>query len=191
MSTPFLGQIILVGFNFAPRGWATCSGQLLPISQNTALFSLLGTQYGGDGQTTFALPDLRSRVPVGTGQGAGLSPYVQGEVGGAETETLNVTQMPIHTHVATLAGAAATVHVKNAAGNQQTPVGNVPAIEAAGVTATYSNAAPDAVMAPGTISLSGNPTVATAGGSQPFGIIQPFLGLLYIIALQGIFPSRN
>jgi microcystin-dependent protein len=112
-------------------------------------------------------------------------------VGGTETATLNVTQMPVHTHVVSLAGGAATAHVKNAAGNQQTPVGNVPAIEAAGVTATYSNAAPDAVMAPGTITLSGNPTVANAGGNQPFGIIQPYLTMNYVIALTGIFPSRN
>jgi microcystin-dependent protein len=134
MSEPFIGMIILVGFNFAPRGWAVCNGQLLPISQNTALFSLLGTTYGGNGQTTFALPDLRGRVPNGMGQGPGLSNYTIGQVGGVEGVTLTVNQMPAHTHVITPGGLAATSRVKNAAGNRQTPVGNVPAIEAAGVT---------------------------------------------------------
>jgi len=98
MSEPFVGEIRMFGFNFAPQGWALCNGQLLPISQNTALFSLLGTTYGGDGRTTFALPDMRSRVPVCQGQGPGLSPYAEGQAGGAETVTLAATQMPGHTH---------------------------------------------------------------------------------------------
>ena len=191
MSTPFLGMIILVPYNFAPRGWAFCQGQLLPISQNTALFALLGTQYGGNGQTTFALPNLQGRVPIGQGQGAGLSNYSLGQVGGVETVTLTVNQMPAHTHVITPGGLAATSRVKNAAGNRQTPVGNVPAIEAAGVTATYSDQVPDTSMGAGAIAISGNPTAATAGGSQPFDNLQPYLTMSYCIALQGIFPSRN
>ena len=191
MSEPFIGMIILVGFNFAPRGWALCNGQLLPINQNTALFSLLGTQYGGNGQTTFALPDLRGRVPNGMGQGPGLSNFTIGQVGGVEAVTLAVNQMPTHTHVITPGGLAATSKVKNAAGNRQTPVGNVPAIEAAGVTATYSDQVPDASMGAGAIAISGNPTAATAGGSQPFENLQPYLTMNYCIALVGIFPSRN
>ena len=98
MSEPFLGQIILVPYNFAPRGWAFCNGQILPIAQNTALFSLLGTTYGGNGQTTFALPDLRGRVAISSGQGPGLSNYDLGQVGGTETETLTINQMPMHAH---------------------------------------------------------------------------------------------
>src|SRR5215831_8639728 len=111
MSEPFLGMIILVGFTFPPRGWAFCQGQLLPISQNTALFSLLGTTYGGNGQTTFALPDLRGRVPVGFGQGPGLSNYTQGQVGGVENVTLAINQMPIHTHA--LGSIQATAKARN------------------------------------------------------------------------------
>src|SRR5437879_6406836 len=99
MAEPFLGMIIIVPFNFAPRGWAFCAGQIMPIAQNTALFSLLGTAYGGNGETTFALPDLRSRLPIGAGQGPGLSPYALGQVSGTESVTLNVTQMPQHTHL--------------------------------------------------------------------------------------------
>jgi microcystin-dependent protein len=191
MSTPFLGMIIVVGFNFAPRGWAFCNGQLLPISQNTALFSLLGTTYGGDGITTFALPDLRSRVPVDAGQGTGLSNYVLGQSGGAETVTLTTGELPPHTHPITLNNLAATEHVKNATGNSQTPVGNVPAIEAAGVTATYSSAAPDATMAAGAISVTGAATAGVTGSGLPAPTLPPFLTLNYIIALQGIFPSRS
>jgi microcystin-dependent protein len=191
MSTPFLGMIILVPYNFAPRGWAFCDGSLFSISQNTALFSLLGTTYGGNGVTTFALPDLRGRVPNGQGQGPGLSPYNIGQVGGVENVTLIVNQMPIHTHAITLGSLAAAARAKGAPGNSQTPVGNVPAIEAAGVTATYSNQAPDSSMAPGTIAISGAPTAAAAGGGQPVGILQPYLTMSYCIALEGIFPSRN
>jgi microcystin-dependent protein len=191
MSTPFLGMIIIVPYNFPPRGWAFCNGQLLPIAQNTALFALIGTTYGGNGQTTFALPDLRGRVPVhvgGTqGQGPGLSLYDLGQNGGAEIVTLTTNQMPIHTHVITVSNLAA--NVKNAAGNRQTPVGNVPAIEAAGVTATYSSSPPDATMAAG--SISGTATAGNAGLSQPVGILPPYLTFNYCIALEGIFPSRN
>ena len=189
MSTPFLGSIIVVGFNFAPPGWAFCNGQLLLISQNAALFSLLGTTYGGDGLMTFALPDLRGRVPVHAGQGSGLSNYNLGQSGGAENVALTINELPVHTPVITLNNLAA--HVKNAAGNSQTPVGNVPAIEAAGVTATYSNAAPDATMAAGAISVTGTAAAGITGSGLPAPILSPYLTLNYIIALQGIFPSRN
>ena len=106
MADPFLGEIRVTGFNFAPRGWALCDGQLLPINQNTALFALLGTQFGGNGQTTFALPDLRGRVPIHQGQGPGLTPRTIGETGGAESATLNVAQLPPHTHTALASGGA-------------------------------------------------------------------------------------
>jgi microcystin-dependent protein len=191
MSTPFLGMIILVPYNFAPRGWAFCAGQLLPIAQNTALFSLLGTTYGGNGQTTFALPDLRGRVPVGQGQGPGLSSYILGQVDGLENVSLSIAQLPAHTHAITLGSLAATARAKNASGNRQTPVGNVPAAEAAGVTATYSDQPPDASMGAGAIAISGTPTAATTGNNLPVSILQPQLTLNYCIAMTGIFPSRN
>jgi microcystin-dependent protein len=191
MAEPFLGMIILVPYNFAPQGWAFCAGQILPISQNTALFSLLGTTFGGNGQTTFALPDLRGRVPLGTGQGPGLSNYDVGQNGGTESVTLTVNEMPTHTHPIALNNLTATANARNTAGNSQTPVGSVPAVEAAGVTATYSNAAPNATMAPGAISVTGTATAGPMGASLPVPILPPYLAVNYCIALQGIFPSRN
>jgi len=193
MSTPFLGMIILVPYNFAPRGWAFCNGQILPIAQNTALFSLLGTTYGGNGQTTFALPDLRGRVPLSSGQGPGLSNYDLGQVAGTESVTLTITQMPIHNHPATVGTLAAAANAKTTAGNTRSPAGALPAMEAAGVTATYNNdgAPPGTQLAANAITVSGAPAIGTAGGSQPFDKMQPYLTLNYCIALEGIFPSRN
>src|SRR5579862_5156520 len=179
MATPFLGMIAIFPYNFAPSGWAFCNGQILPISQNTALFSLLGTTYGGNGTTTFALPDLRSRVPVGLGQGPGLSNYNLGQAGGAENVALTINQLPAHTHAITLNNLAASEHVKSAAGNSQTPVGNVPAIEAAGVTATYSSAAPDAMMAAGAISVTGTAAAAPTGSGLPVPVLPPYLTFGY------------
>ncbi len=166
---PFVGEIRLFAGDFAPRGWAFCQGQLLPISQNTALFSLLGTTYGGDGRTTFALPDLRGRVPVGFGQGPGLSNYSLGQKSGAETVTLNPSQIPSHLHA-----------VENLS---ELPYKSSPADKSdSKVLVTGSTAGSTGVN-----------TVKTgsAGGSQPHSIVQPVLGMNYIIALQGIFPSRN
>ena len=180
MSEPFLGQIMLVGFNFAPTGWAMCNGQLLSISQNTALFSLLGTQYGGDGVQTFGLPDLRGRVAVGTGQGPGLSPYVVGQVTGSETVTLTVNQMPAHSHLVGANAANATVASPSGADLAQT----VDSTRGA-VVNTYST---PPMTAPVTLDPA---TVKPSGGSQPHPNIQPCLALNYIIALQGIFPSRG
>ena len=171
MAEPFIGEIRLFGFNFAPRGWAMCNGQLLAISQNTALFSLLGTNYGGDGVRTFALPDLRSRVAIHEGQGSGLSPYTIGEAGGAETVTLTVGQMPSHAHYLKVSGAAAT---------STTPSGNVLARATANVYGANSDGSK---MHAGTIPVT--------GGSQPHTNVQPFLAVNFCIALQGIFPSRN
>jgi microcystin-dependent protein len=193
MAEPFIGMIILVPYNFAPRGYAFCNGQILSIAQNTALFSLLGTTYGGNGQTTFALPDLRGRVPISSGQGAGLSNYTIGETTGVESVTLTTLNMPVHTHPVDTSGLSATANVRNAAGNSRSPVGALPAGEAAGVTATYSTdpLAPAGTMAPGAVSISGSATATPVGSSQPFPILQPLLTLNYCIALEGIFPSRN
>src|SRR3954470_22596670 len=144
---PFIGQIILFAGNFAPKGWAFCSGQLLSIAQNSALFSLLGTTYGGNGQTTFALPDLRSRVPIHAGQGPGLTNYVQGEQTGVENVTLTTPQLPAHTHA---------VNGVASGGNQASPAGGSPAIESTGTSLDYSNAAPAAPMNPAMISAAGS-----------------------------------
>jgi microcystin-dependent protein len=167
VAEPFLGQIILFGGNFAPRGWAFCNGQLLAINQNTALFSLLGTTYGGNGQTTFALPDLRGRVPLHFGQGPGLSSYTEGQVGGAESVTLLATQMPAHTHSQPATAGDETTNRPNAA---------VPA--RGGV---YANTPDGSNLA----------ATTSAGGGQPHTNLQPYLTLNYCIALEGIFPSRN
>jgi microcystin-dependent protein len=172
---PFLGEIALVPYNFEPRGWAFCNGQLLPIAQNTALFALLGTQFGGNGQTTFALPDLRGRVPMhdGGSQGPGLSSYSVGEMGGVENVTLLAAQMPSHNHA---------VNANSANGTSDSPVNGVMGKNASGVP-QYSGVAPNATMAA--------TAIANAGGSQPHENRPPYLGLNYIIAMVGIFPSRN
>jgi microcystin-dependent protein len=175
MSEPFLGQICSFGFNFAPRGWSQCNGQLMSISQNTALFSLLGTTYGGDGVTTFALPNLQGRVPLHQGQGPGLTNRVIGEQSGSETVTLNSTQMPQHNHIVS---ANSTDSNPNAA---KSPAGNFPGYNDAGpLWATTSN------------SVTMNPQMVNlAGGNQPHENMQPYLVINFCIALEGIFPSRN
>jgi microcystin-dependent protein len=167
VTSPFLGEIRLFGFNFAPRGWAFCQGQIMSIAQNSALFALLGTTYGGNGQQTFALPDLRSRVAIGQGQGPGLSNYVLGEETGTETVTLLSTQMPAHTHLQP---------VTNAASSSSRPGGNVPSSGG-----SYASTSDGGAFA----------AVSAAGGNQPFSVLQPVLVLNYCIALEGIFPSRN
>ena len=183
---PFIGQIMMVGFNFPPRGWALCDGQLLDIAQNTALFSLLGTTYGGDGRTTFGLPDLRGRTPVHVGNGPGLSPVTQGEKGGANTTTLNVNNLPSHSHVANVTESL-SVAVSAETADQDDPDGNVfgagPEI--------YAANAPDSTM--GTQSIGGdvNVEILNTGNGTAFNNMQPFTGIYHIIALQGLFPSRN
>lgn len=177
MTDPFIGEITLFAGNYAPRGWAFCQGQLLSIAQNTALFSILGTTYGGDGQTTFALPDLRGRAPIGPGQGPGLPPYYLGELGGEPTHTLIYPEMPAHSHAAQASGVAA-------GGTSASPGGGTWASSTAR-DSLYSNAAPDSPMA------AGNITVGAAGNSQPHNNMPPYLGVNYIIALEGIYPSRG
>lgn len=176
----FLGEIRLLPFNFAPRDWALCQGQLLPIAQNTALFSLLGTQYGGNGVTTFALPDLRGRAAVGMGQGPGLSNYPVGTQAGTENVTLISTEIPAHTHTI----SNASVPVNAGAATATSPASNF-----------FAKVSPEA-YGPGTANgpmaanLLNGPT-AGAGGSQPHENRQPFLVLNYCIALQGEFPQRQ
>ena len=163
MAEPFLSEIRIVSFNFAPKGWALCNGQLLPINQNQGLFSLLGTTYGGDGRVNFALPDLRSRIPIHTGSG-----HTLGERGGEENHTVTMSEMAAHSHM---------FLASDAVPNQGVSAGNVWASN----SGAYSSASPDATM---------NPTsITNAGGSQPHINTQPFLVLNFIIALQGIFPS--
>jgi microcystin-dependent protein len=191
MSQPYLGQIILVGFNFAPTDYVFCDGRLMSIADNTTLFQLIGTTYGGDGVTTFALPDLRGRIPIGTGQGPGLQNYDIGQATGSETVTVLATQMPVHTHANDISALTATTKCRNGAGNRQTPVGNVLAVETAGAVLPYHNAlAPNANMSPGAIAMSGSVTASNTGGSQSHQNLQPYLAMGYCIALVGDFPSR-
>lgn len=166
---PFVGEIRPVPFNFAPTGWALCQGQILAISQNTALFSLLGTTFGGNGQTTFALPDLRGRVPLGVGTGGG-GDYVLGEVAGSETVTLQTGTMPQHNHTTLTCSA-------NASGTS--PVDELPAIAANNV---YTSPATDAFAAD---------AISMTGQTLPHPNIQPYTAINYIIALVGVFPQRS
>lgn len=177
MSDPFLGEIRIFGGNFAPKEWAFCNGQLMSIAQNSALFSLLGTMYGGDGIQTFALPDLRGRVPLSFGQGPGLSSYSQGVASGTETVTLISTQIPAHTHALNASGVSA---------EQSSPLNNTLAIVDDGNRNPYNGytaSAPNGAMAPTSIGMS--------GGNQPHPNMQPYLCVNFIIALQGIYPSRS
>jgi microcystin-dependent protein len=166
---PFIGQIMMFGGNFAPRGWAFCQGQLLPIAQNTALFSILGTIYGGDGRTTFGLPDLQGRLAISPGRGPGLSDYRQGQKGGTQTNSLTINNLPQHNHVVSV------------------PVNTGETGEAAGVLGNgpiYAEEATTGANYPGV-------SAASTGGGQPVNNMEPYLAVNYIIALQGTFPSRS
>ena len=165
MSTPFLSEIKIMSFNFAPKGWALCNGQLLPINQNQALFSLLGTTYGGDGRVNFALPNLRGQVPIHMGNG-----HTLGEAAGETAHTVNINELPTHTHVATATTALADTNASTSD-------------LLAGVNNGYSGAAALTSLIPSTIS--------NVGGSQPHNNMMPYLVLNFCIALQGIFPSQN
>jgi microcystin-dependent protein len=171
--TPYLGQITLVAFNFAPVGWALCNGQLLQIAENDALFALIGTTYGGDGQTTFALPNLQSRIPIHQGQGIGTSNYVLGQNSGSENVSLTVAQIPNHGH---------TAQCLSASSNSQSPVGAI-----WGLAAT-DKAYQSAEVGAGTMAAG---AIGPAGGNQPHPNLMPYQALNYIIALEGVFPSQS
>jgi microcystin-dependent protein len=171
--TPYLGQITLVAFNFAPQGWALCNGQLLQISQNDALFALIGTTYGGDGQTTFALPDLRSRIPIHQGQGNGTSNYVLGQPSGTEQVSLTAAQLPSHGH---------TAQCVSTSSNSQSPVG--------AIWGQATNDKPYQSAEVGTASMAAG-AIGPAGGNQPHPNLMPYQALNYVIALAGIFPSQS
>jgi len=179
---PMIGEVRIFAGNFAPRSWALCHGQLLPISQNQALFSILGTTYGGDGRTTFALPDLRGRVAVSQGNGPGLSDYRLGQRGGVETVTLNTTQIPSHTHIMT-GGVSVSVNTEGATTNEG--AGNT-----LGAGSNIFNAnAPEA--GENINGVTSTLAAGNTGGNQSHENRQPYLAVNYIIALQGVFPSRS
>lgn len=172
--TPFIGQIQLFGFNFAPNGWAFCQGQLLAIASNTALFSLLGTTFGGDGRTSFGLPDLRGRMPVGVGTGAGLTPISWGQRGGFYQIVLNTSQLPSHNHIA-------AINVSTTAGEESSPQNNVIAMHAGAFNEDATAGA----------QLKNAAATSNTGGSQAVNIRNPFIGIYYSIALTGVYPSRS
>ncbi len=175
MSNPFVAEIRIFAFNFAPVGWAFCNGQLLPISQNTALFSLLGTTYGGDGKSTFALPNLQDRTPMHPGQGPGLSNHFLGESGGSAAVTLLDSQMPSHSH---------SVLANSSGSGQASPANNVwGTLPGRTPPPMYQSSAPNVQMSPQALSV--------AGVNSPHNNRQPYLGLNFCIALQGVFPPRS
>jgi microcystin-dependent protein len=174
MASPFLGEIKMFAGSFAPRGYAFCNGQILSIAQNTALFSLLGTMYGGNGTTTFALPNLQGRVPIHFGQGAGLSNYSLGEMSGAESVTLLQTQIPQHSH---------QLMANSGGGTDGLPASNKVLAASTARDKVYSTTAPNVALS--------TQAISPAGGSQPHSNMQPYLAINFIIALEGIFPSRN
>lgn len=173
MADPFVAEIRIVGFNFAPKGWAACNGQILPLSQNTALFSLLGTTYGGDGKSNFALPNLQGRAPMQWGQGPGLSDRYLGEEGGLETVTILETEMPSHSH---------TLRAANDVGDINDPTNTSLARSSGGATYNPGNAP--------LVTMSGF-AVGPSGMTLPHNNMQPYLSLWFVIALQGVFPPRT
>lgn len=187
MSTePFIGEVKLFGFYFAPKGYQLCSGQILAISTNTALFSLLGTTYGGNGQTTFALPDLQGRMPIGQGNGPGLPAHTIGERAGNVSATLLTSNMPAHVH--TLNSMRVKIASNETSGSSNTSANAFPGNN--DTTGVYAEtASPNTFMAPGVATVSG--TTDITGSNYPFSIVNPYLVMNYSIAIYGIFPSRN
>ncbi len=180
---PYIGEIRAFGFNFAPQGWMICQGQLLPIAQNTALFSILGTTYGGNGQTSFALPDLRDKLVVGAGQGPAMSSYVLGQTGGATSVTINANQMPAHNH-------SATVKVSTAAATTSTPT----ATSAIAVAKQVVNTTDRTVLKYDTTTTNtaiGTMKTSNSGSGSAINITQPVTSTIYCIAVQGVYPPRN
>jgi microcystin-dependent protein len=185
MSDQYIGEIRMVGFNFAPNGWAICAGQTLAISQNAALFSLLGTTYGGNGTSTFQLPDLQGRVPINAGSGAGLPVYIIGQQGGQANATLAAGNLPIHTHA--VAHPASTSNATSSNPSGAYPAVTVTTTNDRNVTATTASYAASPTTGVTEASFPSGP----AGSNLPFSIEPPYLAVNFIIALTGIFPSRN
>lgn len=194
---PYLAMIIAFGGNFTINGWAMCWGQLMSIAQNSALFALLGTIYGGDGVQTFGLPDLRGRAPIGWGQGPGLSTYTIGQKAGTENTTLIITNLPAHNHTADISKLTSTPSASTAAGTTTTPgsalvpamlptIGSGPSGNPINGYATKDSTA---TLSPDTV--GGSISIGITGGNQPFSILNPYLAITYLIALNGIFPSRS
>lgn len=183
MSQPFLGQIIMVGFNFAPVDWALCNGQIMPIDQFSALFNLIGTTYGGDGQTTFALPNLQGQLPVHQGVAPGLSSYVMGQTGGVTAVTLTPSQMPSHSH--TFVATTATATTAAIASNSLLAT---PAVANAALYAVGQPAPNNPALVAQQLALN---SCGSAGGSQPHSNLMPSLSINFCIALFGVFPSQN
>lgn len=188
--TPFIGQILIFGGNYAPRGWAKCEGQLLNITDYTELYTVIGTIYGGDGRVSFALPDLRGRAPIHYETGPGLSTYSLGERGGAETITLAVSQIPSHNH-AIGSTLEATMKVDAAIGTSSDPSDNYLANSGSFDTEYSPSITTAGTMASDAISLTGSINCGLTGGTQAHENRQPFIAMNYIIALQGTYPSRN
>jgi microcystin-dependent protein len=180
-----IGEVRIFAGNFAPRTWAFCEGQLIAISQNTALFSILGTIYGGDGRTNFALPDLRGRVPVGPGNGPGLPSYREGQRGGSPTNVLNVTQLPSHNHIGAVKVSSGNATQATATNGASIATPGTGSGRSFSPTEGFNTASPD-------VTLNSNSVVTgNTGGNQSINNMQPFLSVYYIICLQGVFPSRN
>ena len=190
MDEVFIGTVMPFSFGFVPKGWAACDGQLLPVSQHDALFSLLGTTYGGDGRTTFGLPDLRGRVAVHQGRGPGLTPMIMGQHPGEEVVTLTTDQLSSHNHAASISNVTGKIECNSGTGNTDSPVGH--SICKSERTNIYSTNAPDQPMADGSVVLNGGSVaIGDTGGTQPHLNIQPSLATNYCIALVGIYPSRD
>ena len=189
-SEPFIGDVMMVGFTFCPRGWANADGQLLPINQHQSLYSLLGTQFGGDGRTTFALPDLRGRSPIASGQGTGLPDYPIGNIGGTEEETMLVNEMANHTHL--IFGVPnATLKATSSSATSNSPADNIIPTYPAGQNVYATSQGTPVPMHDETVDLTVNLTIGNTGSSVPYNNMQPFQVIRYCIATQGLYPSRN
>lgn len=183
----YVGEIKMFAGNFAPQNTALCSGQILPISQNTALFSILGTYYGGNGVSTFQLPNLMGRVPMAQGTGPGLTPRTIGESAGSETVTLLLTEIPAHTHNGTVVFSNPQLRCYNGAPTSKTAEGNLPANSAKGEL--YNGAATSSMVT--TINVNQGFTSGPSGGGQPHNNMQPYLAITFVICMQGVFPPRG